>query len=422
MLNIKSKISWLLIFCCLFICISCVSASDADNLTAGGDVGIFDENYDFQNLSSTDVCSVENTSCLKSCSVEIGTFEELNNDLQKLRQGEVYNFEKDYCLKDNDFFHMNSKGPIICADNVIINGNGHVIDGANHSIALNVNADNVTVCNLTIINSVDGNNVTVDNFHYKYSPVVWNGDGGLILDCKFINNTGLVGGVIRWNGNNGLIDLCTFINNTATAVGGAIFLKGSNNVILNSIFFNSTSLLSGESIFFDHICKNDTVVNGYFNGNGTYAICGKDVQIDPEIFFYSSSHTYLADQYFDLVPLIYKSLINNGSAIYIDNRTSYYSEYNGTDFLFTLNRVYNLNTYVDDVLKTNGRREAVLSNTFHFKGISSFYDIYDNLFYSGGNCKREYNWVMDYLITGPDCYKVAMDLSKSAFDFFDSFK
>ena len=351
---------------------------------------------------------------------DVGTFEELNHDLQSLKSGDVYSFEKDYNLNDNDFEFMNIKGPLIAADNVVVNGNGHIINGADHSAVLNVNGDNVTVCNLTFVNSLDSHDRcdSCGYFDYRYSPLVWNGNGGLLLGCTFINNAGVVGGAVSWNGDDGIINLCNFINNTASGVGGAIYMKGSNNVIFNSLFLNSTSQLSHEPIYLDPTCINTTVLNCFFEKNATCFINGRDTGISPECFFYISD-TKVGRTYFDVVPLIYKSILNNGSAIYIGDDMSYYSDFNGTDFIFTINKVYESKRIFKD-LKTSSELEIdyAFSKTLHFTGLGCFGDIFMILF--NRPYIIEYNLIANYRAKGPDCYNMAMEKSESAdFSFFD---
>ena len=370
-------------------------------------------------ISISSVCAtdIDNSTYVTT---DMGTFEELNHDLQSLKSGDVYNFEKDYCLNDNDFNFMNIKGPLIAADNVVVNGNGHVIDGADHSAALNVNGDNVTVSNLTFINSVDRNNRSVcfSDFNYRYSPVVWNGNGGLLLNCTFINNAGVVGGAVCWNGDDGLINLCIFTNNTASGVGGAIFIKGSNNVIFNSIFHNSTSQLSHEPIYFDPISINNTILNCFFEKNATYFINGHVTGISPECFFYKYE-TPVGRTYFDIVPLIYKSILNNGSAIYVGDDISYYSDFNGNDFLFTINMVYDTMEFYGELdTSTELKIDYVISKTLHFTGIGCLGDVFSILF--NGPHITEYNLIANYRVKGPNCYAMAMEKFKSdSFDFFD---
>ena len=382
------KLTLLIICLFLLMSISSVCASDIDN--------------------STDI------------NTDIGTFKELNHDLQSLKSGDVYNFEKDYNLKDNDFEFMNMKGPLIAADNVTINGNGHIIDGADHSSALNVNGDNVTVCNLTFKNSVDRHNqsATCSYFNYRYSPLVWNGNDGLLLNCTFINNAGVVGGAVSWNGDDGIINLCNFVNNTASGVGGAIFIKGSNNIIFNSLFLNSTSQLSHEPIFFDSSCINNTILNCFFEKNATCFINGAVIGIRPECFFYEYD-TKVGRTYYDIVPLIYKSIMNNGSAIYIGDDISYYSSFNGTDFLLTINKVYDtMQIYRELDTSTELEIDYAISKTFHFTELECLGDVYCILF--NRPHITEYNLIENYRVKGPNCYKMAIEKFKSnSFDFFD---
>lgn len=64
-----------------------------------------------------------------------GTYSELNNDISGLHTGDTYNFSKDYYFK-SDGYSVYYPVIDIKADNVTINGNGHVIDAGNDGLTI----------------------------------------------------------------------------------------------------------------------------------------------------------------------------------------------------------------------------------------------------------------------------------------------
>ena len=109
----------------------------------------------------------------------------LGSDIQNLQFGDVYDIKHDYIKPDN----ASVIGINIKADNVTINGNGHVIYGnINNTIEdgefidgvgniFTVSGDNVKIINLTISNA--GYEAPIDSF--KLSSSKYNAFGGLNL-------------------------------------------------------------------------------------------------------------------------------------------------------------------------------------------------------------------------------------------------
>lgn len=117
------------------------------------------------------------------------------------------------------------------ANNVVIDGNGHVIDGKNYMDHFFISGNNVTIKNLTIIHFKNKNN----------SPIVWNGNEGVLSNCTLNENSGIMGGAIEWNGKNGIICNSNFKDNIAQKIAGAIYIKGENMKVTDTTFLNCTS-------------------------------------------------------------------------------------------------------------------------------------------------------------------------------------
>ncbi|WP_296891041.1 hypothetical protein [uncultured Methanobrevibacter sp.] len=249
----------------------------------------------------------------------ISTFEELDLLLSGLHPGDVINITKDYYCSRSGINTIT-----ISADNVTVNGNGHVINGMNQYVVFNICGNNVKIYNLTFINAKNTDvkliscsrweNITYNN---GSSALCWYGDEGVLTDCNFIGNTAVNGGALTWTGNKGLINNCIFINNTASGVGGAIYIAGANNTINNTVFRDSSSKLTCESIFVGSGSKNFSISRS-MNDNRIFVIDGNLSGINVEYLHYSVYHN-IGGENIDLIPLIYKAIMYNCALKYNEN-------------------------------------------------------------------------------------------------------
>ena len=289
-------------------------------------------------ISISSVCASEENVTVESDSnpsIEGNSFEDLKNDISNINPGDVYNMDRDYTFDANTPGSKSTTRMLsIDKDNVTINGNGHVIDGSNKAAFFRITGNNVKIFNLTFINgksfSVSSAGVwgeftpeqqaSLGKFEkvIDFSPICWMGSNGEISDCILQDNTAINGGAMTWMGSNGIINNIKFINNTATGIGGAIYIGGLYNNISNCMFINSTSLLSGEAIYVDRIHKNISLSNVSFKQD-IFVIDGSYNGIDVDYLTYSCYYQ-VADKYIDLIPFVYKTIMNSG-AIYIDGQT-----------------------------------------------------------------------------------------------------
>lgn len=225
--NVKS-LFYLMVFICFLICVSCVSAHDVDSNDA-----------DYSALNSFNAVDVSYDNV-----IDMGSAKELDLDIQSLSPDDTYDFDKDYYFNDTVKNGRYYSGIVIEIDNVTLNGNGHTIYG-NSQVIFNILANNVKIFNLNICNT-NTTRFATDNIisdFYMVSPIIWQGNEGIISDCTFWGNCAVNGGAIQLIGNNIIVNNCSFINNTAKGVGGAIYVLGTNNTIMNSYLENSTSSL-----------------------------------------------------------------------------------------------------------------------------------------------------------------------------------
>ena len=232
------------------------AASAHDNTT--NDIGICDE--------PTDQVTLEID--------EIGNFTDLNNEISKITAGGNYTLKKDYTYSPNDSDYVN--GINITKDNVVIDGNGHTINGAGKARIFNILSNNVTLKNINFINghsSENGGAIYVEN---------------AISNCKinstFINNSAYNGGAIYFNGaiTNATIN-GHFEGNTAERAGGAIYVKGTsrNNTFACEFYNNTANKASGGAIFFYNLAENNQFESVLRYNHGIYGA---------GIFFYNKAN------------------------------------------------------------------------------------------------------------------------------------
>ena len=116
-------IAILCFFLILFVGAGCVSA--ADNITVGNnDFGSYGEDNAISHLDDVRLDKPASLSNGKN----VGSFNDLRNDISGLKDGDTFNLTKDYSyghgfkysIEDNDVIK-------ITKNNITINGNGHII-------------------------------------------------------------------------------------------------------------------------------------------------------------------------------------------------------------------------------------------------------------------------------------------------------
>ena len=351
-----------------FISISCVSASEDIHIST----------------NTTSDISIDNPS-------SPGDFNDLKDDIENLNPGDIYNINQDYIFEDDYVgpYILLHEGIEITADNVTINGNGHIIDGNYNTAIFKVTGNNVKIFNLTIINSqYHGLSIPImtttepikigevafgkiiSNHRTDLSPVYWLGDNGLIDNCTFNHNTAINGGAITWMGNNGLINNSLFINNTVQGIAGAIYMGGENNTISNSNFINSFSPLSREAIYLDPQRKNITIKN--VKSNEEIIIDGQLTNISANDLLYTSFidiSPFEDAKQIDIIPLLYKTLTLGGTNLLNDNKTTYFCSYNSTTGDFVLSTYLNCGEIMEEYAGIEYIRQFTFNNITDFSQV-----------------------------------------------------
>ena len=210
-----------------------------------------------------------------------GTFSDLYDDVKDggeitLDRDYVYNDSKDSLYKDG----------VLINKTIIINGNGHILNGNNQSKILNIAADKVILNNITFINSYFENHMLIDSIGLG-SAVLWSGNYGTMMNCNLIDcyawkNNGECG-ILAISGSNNKIINCNFnrdivdYSSGGSPDGAAIVIRGINNIIDYCNFTNCYALGSGGAIYITG--EYNTVSNSYFENNSCTAEGGGAILI-----------------------------------------------------------------------------------------------------------------------------------------------
>ena len=190
---------------------------------------------------------------------------------------------------------QNSPGPVIKLENnytignsyiniersdIVIDGQGHTIDGQEKQVILNVIGSNVTFKNITFINT--------NNYMY-IGTIHWRGAGGSVCDCSFVNchvSDSCSGGAIYWSGAGGSVCDCSFVNCHADDFGGAIYWSGAGGSVCDCSFVNCHVDGFGGAIYLDEGVEVSgcIFVNNSAGNGGTVDLYYKDCTVRDCIF------------------------------------------------------------------------------------------------------------------------------------------
>ncbi len=298
------------------------------------------------------------------------SFSDLNSEIRQIGSNSVYNLDKDYAYKDTAAEKSLRAGIVIEADNITINGNGHIIDGQHKSSIFDIRGHSIKIHNLTFINAGYIEQTISDGIIKRqgYGCINWQGNYGHLDNCQFKDNVGLNGGIISLTGNETRISNILAENNTAIGVGGGIYISGNDNHIEDSYFINSYSQLTLESVFTDCQSQGNTFERVF--SNALPYIDGKNTDIDVNFLNYSYNVT-VADKSVDIISILYASILWNCQFPY-DNDLTFYSSYSKitNDFCinfhrdfsngFTIKKVFHLSMIKD----MNQAFQALLNHDF----------------------------------------------------------
>ena len=186
--------------------------------------------------------------------------------------GPVIKLENNYTIGDSDIDIERS--------DIVIDGQGHTIDGQEKQVILNVFGSNVTIKNITFINT---------NNYMHISTIYWNGAGGSVCDCSFVNchlSGSSSGGAIYWSGAGGSVCDCSFVNCHADDFGGAIYWSGAGGSVCDCSFVNCHVDGFGGAIYLDEGVEVSgcIFVNNSAGNGGTVDLYYKDCTVRDCIF------------------------------------------------------------------------------------------------------------------------------------------
>ena len=267
--------------------------------------------------------------CTGSVSAE-GNFTALQKEINN--SGNILEITQDYTFNNATDEYLVGGVVFNAKENFTLNGNGHIINGANLTSIFAINTDNIVINNLTLINgksflggavSASGYNITLNNIIFinnhadsrggavsgsmnvtinnsKFidntatqdgSSIVMTDEGVLRLNnCSFSNSKNISGFMVYSQDSTVYVNNCVFAN-TTSKYGTAIF-NNKRAYITNSTFMNlSASLTGGALLFKNYIAveiRNSTFINTQAQNDGGAIF----VDSKPEIIKDSSLSVY----------------------------------------------------------------------------------------------------------------------------------
>ncbi len=263
------------------LAVSAVSA--ADNATSDAiSVETTDEVISVENTTD-EIVSVEENQIILKENNDVGTFDDLQIEIDNATEGSVLNLTRDYNGAYGSRIQFNK--------NLTIDGQGHTLDclGKGGCSAFYSKSGTITLQNLKIIN---GHN----DFNNKGGAIYIEGSAQYtIINCTFNNNWADDYGGAIYNGVDKPLTIInsTFYKNTADDDnGGAIYSKGDLDII-NSTFTSNNADDDGGAIYCE---KSIYLENSLFEKNkakvdGGAIYSKNNVNVTKNTRFYSNNAT-----------------------------------------------------------------------------------------------------------------------------------
>ena len=260
--------------------VSVVSAADLNDthgveLSCGGDNSLAIEH---SNSESADILDSEIVVNEQIQATSPGTFNDLQAEIDKAREGSVLDLYRDYNGCEDAVVHLDK--------DLIIDGHGHTINGKNAEgcVPFKSEKGTITLKNLIIINgrndgyffNYNGGAITItgsarytidnctfrNNYADDYGGAIYNGVHNplIVINCVFDSNTADDdhGGAIYSNGDL-YVGNCSFIHNKAEK-GGAIYAyEDTKIIIINSGFVDNSAEYYGGAVFANPVIDHTSV-------------------------------------------------------------------------------------------------------------------------------------------------------------------
>ena len=281
----------------LIVSISAVSAADLEN---ENNVTYSDENIS-SDLGVSDVYESSSENISADDSLTDGQILPFTQLQALVGLSPVVILRDDYLYSGQDAATFNGLG-IGIHDSLTIDGQGHFIDAAFHSMIFRINgANDVTFRNIIFRNAVTQDASCADNIIAGGAIRLLNSRLTLI-NCSFINNRAYGDGGAIYAGANSVVTAisCVFNGNSAAASGGAISATGNNVSVRYSTFRQNTATANGGAIICNNlVCEGGTFVRNTAAGNGG---------------------AVAADQFLVRYASFNNNRANRGGAVYSDNQ------------------------------------------------------------------------------------------------------
>ncbi len=386
----KKLIFLILILFVFLIGVGVVSAENMDSDTVSISDEIDDEIttvYDdtsYQNQEFSDVGNLGSGNDKTNLSSDGSkSFFDLTNSVGRASGGSTLNLNYDYKYKK-----YQDRYGVKISKNLIINGNNHILDGSNSSRVFSIeDAVNVTIKNVKFVNANlaiyhYGGNLTLINCHFINNSgvnggAIYNHSPLTMINCTFTNNNASYGGAIYETSSSSSFNLnnCTFKNNRATNYGAAIYLTNQGTIpktITKCVFINNIALDKG--IYNNNV--NLMIYNSTFDNDSSIYNLGRlylsNNTIKSKIFgIYNGGKIYSLT---NIKILNQNSYVNYGDLIILkaelkdDNNNSINTSY----LSFSINGVSH-NSYSDDNKYYKYNYTVNTTGSLNISAISGYY-------------------------------------------------
>ena len=234
-------------------------------------------------------------------------FNTLNDEINSIT-GNTFKLERNYKYdseKDSNY----SEGIEINKDNLIIDGQDHIIDASSKARIFHINAVNVTIKNIIFTNGaspgnggailIDKNtqNTKIQNSNFQANKA--NSGGAIysfkdltVTECQFKNNIAEYGGAINARENEVKINVMhsNFTDNSADADGGSVCCNDITT--FNCKFHDNRASRDSGAIG----CENITAINCEFTNNSAGADGGAIYSVGLGTIMYSSFNDNVAGE------------------------------------------------------------------------------------------------------------------------------
>ena len=219
----------------LLLAILTVSAVSADE-NATADIAEIDDAVEIDNEINDDVLSADDTDVLSADENDTFSFGTLARQFMWYPESEIY-LNHDYQYIGPEYYvEMGVNRTLVdkygIGYNVTIHGNGHKFEAYNLARIFNIHSSNVVLKDIVFVNG---------KFDGDGGSILWQGKGGTLDNCTFINSNAETGGAVYVSGDGMTITNCKFEDTSAKGSAGAIYWEGDNGKVSGCKFINCSS-------------------------------------------------------------------------------------------------------------------------------------------------------------------------------------